>query len=257
MKGYAPEAIDHNNTLMTHILSSSFNRTDYSIAYRQLFNLSRGKHGSWGEFDTMNGTPLNSILTGMHILLSDFKKKHQIQKTTFVLLTDGDSQKITPQDNYIYDNRENRSNNYHIFLSESKRSLRVNKKYAVKTTANLLEAIRKEIPGLSVIGYFVASCNRSFDIAVGRATGRYEYSIVHNARKIANKQKFVSYDNALGYNRYFILKSTLRSDLEAKNDEFTVSDKAKRGELARAFKKYTKSKKGNRILATQFAEIIS
>ena len=80
--------------------------------------------------------------------------------------------------------------------------------------------------------------------------------IMTNLRKDYNKNKFVAFKNARGYNHYFIVKADGRS-LDTDNDEFEVSDNAKKGEIQRAFKKFASSKKANRMLATQFAQIIA
>ena len=124
-------------------------------------------------------------------------------------------------------------------------------------TQSILEGIGQEVPGVKVVGYFVANTNSEFRTAVFRANTFGEYESLREARKIANRDKFVSYDKVLGYDRFFVLKANRAKDLEATDDEFSVSDNAKRSEITRAFKKYAKSKKGNRVMATQFAEIIS
>ena len=59
-----------------------------------------------------------------------------------------------------------------------------------------------------------------------------------------------------GYNDYFILKSD-KSSLNTDNDEFQVSAVAKKNEITRAFRKFQKSKKANRVLATKFAEAVA
>lgn len=265
-----------DHVILTHVLSSSFSRSDYEVAYRQLYDIAHNVSVSEGLYDEMSGTPLNDILTGMHIVLKDFKRRHQVQKPIFTLLTDGDSTTLSVNREVLERFRENASANgasslnthrsgIRILLDESKRVVdpKTNRHRIASTsvTTSLLEAIRKEVPGLAIVGYFVANTSDEFSRSVTRASGGEVdndiYSTIREARKIANKNKFVSYDDVLGYDRYFILKATRASSLDATDDEFEISDKAKRGEITRAFKKYAKSKKGNRVLATQFAEIVS
>lgn len=249
------ESIDHTDTLLSHILSSSFSRKDYDVAYRQLYDLSRGTHGSEGIYDYMSSTPLNDILSGMHIKLKDFKQKHQVQKVIFTVLTDGDSNTLDVI---------NRPTSYdsiragaRVLLSESRQMISIRNIYnSVHATEKLLDGMRKEIPGLVNVGYFVANTGLDFSTAVNRASDDKSFNSVREARKIANKNKFVSYDSTIGYDRYFILKAD-KANLEATSDKFEIPTAAKRNEITQAFKKYTKSKKGNRVLATQFAEIVS
>jgi hypothetical protein len=250
------ESLIHNNIMMTHVLSSSFNRRDYDTAYRQLFDLTQSRHNR-GEYDFMSGTPLNDILTGMHILLNDFRKKHQIQKTIFTVLSDGDSNTLSVSPSLISNNLSRRRNGIRLLLSESRQKITINRSMPAAVTQSILEGIGREVPGVKVVGYFVANTNSEFRTAIFRANSFGEYEALREARKIANRDKFVSYDNVLGYDRFFVLKANRAKDLEATDDEFSVSDNAKRSEITRAFKKYAKSKKGNRVMATQFAEIIS
>ena len=258
-----PESINHEQVIMTHVLSSSFKRRTYDRAFRELFDLSTDRRCYGGVYDLMSGTPLQDVLSGMHMVLNDFKKKHQIQRPIFTVLTDGDSNQMAVKFDLLREAGAKSRNGVRIVLDESRRVVTPKRSHSSRTiysygiTKSLLDGIRAEVPGIKIIGYFVANANDEFKRQVHKATGSYDYEDLKEARKIANRDKFVSYDDTLGYDRYFILKATRASNIDATEDEFEVSNKAKRGEITRAFKKYTKSKKGNRVLATQFAEIIS
>jgi len=197
-------------------------------------------------------------LSGMHILLKDFKNRHGIEKTIFTVLTDGMSNTPSINQRLISENVNKRNRGIRILLSESKQVINPKGYFnPYRMSESLLNGIRKEVPGITTIGYFVANSSREFTDAVYNVSPEHTYEDIRVARKFANRDKFVSYDDAVGYDRYFILKAARAKDLEATDDQFNVSDKAKRGEIARAFKKYAKSKKGNRVMATQFAEIVS
>ena len=245
--------VNHFNFRLSHYLSSSFSKRDYDIAFRQIFNLSQRAKGSSGDFDIMAATPLNEILTGMHIILKDFKAKHNIQKTIFTVLTDGDSNPIELNHEYMLFgfNARQPKRTLRMKMSESRNMVKLTR---VNHTTAILEAIKKEVPGLTNLGYFIAINSSDFTNNVTRAAGR---EALRSARRTANANKFVSYDDVLGYDRYFIVRGEKSENLDARDDEFEVSENAKRGEITRAFKKYAKSKKGNRIFATQFAEIVS
>jgi hypothetical protein len=255
------DSISHTAALMTHVLSSSFSRRQYDVAYRQLFDLSCGHDCYESRYDAMGGTPLNDILTGMHVLLKDFKRRHQIQRTIFTVLTDGDSNMLSVSRSVQSSAMKENRSGLRIIMDETSRICRPKSRTLYDTsriTKYLLNTIREEVPGLVNLGYFVATDNSDFKRAVCRATHPEDpMESVRLARKQANQNKFVSYDNVQGYDRYFVLRSFNSRDLNATDDEFEVSDRAKRAEITRAFKKYAKSKKGNRVLATQFAEIIS
>lgn len=254
------DSIDHHSALMTHVLSSSFNRRKYETAYRELFDLSTGHPCYEGRYDDMGDTPLNDILTGMHVLLKDFKRKHQIQRTIFTVLTDGDSNILNVSSDLSCGPMKQRRNGVRILMDESNRVCRPKSRSMYNMTditRSLLNSIRDEVPGLVNLGYFVATDSHMVRHSIGRVVGSYDAESLRAARKELNRNKFVSYDDVLGYDRYFILRALRSDDLNATDDEFEVSEKAKRAEITRAFKKYARSKKGNRVLATQFAEIIS
>jgi len=257
---HVDDDINHASICMTHMLSSSFSRSDYDVAYRQLYDIAIHTSGSNGEYDKMRGTPLNDILTGMHVLLKDFKNRHGIEKTIFTVLTDGMSNMLNINTKLMNKNIDKRHRGVRILLDESKQMIRANTSYyfnSCRMTEILLNAIRKEIQGLTTVGYFVSNSSSEFKDAVKRASTEHTHEDVKSARKLANINKFVSYDDVIGYDRYFILNASRARDLHAYDDQFEVSKNAKRGEIARAFKKYSKSKKGNRVIATQFAEIVS
>jgi hypothetical protein len=63
----------------------------------------------------------------------------------------------------------------------------------------------------------------------------------------------VSVDDQLGFDRYFFLRTT---KLDTATTDFAPKDDSK-GALTREFKKFAKSKKGNRVLAAKFAEMVA
>ena len=63
-------------------------------------------------------------------------------------------------------------------------------------------------------------------------------------------------DNADGYDRRFIMVDKSAS-MSGENDEFQVDAEATPAQIARAFKKFSGSKKGNRVITTKFAELVA
>jgi sialic acid synthase SpsE len=109
----------------------------------------------------------------------------------------------------------------------------------------------------NTIGFFL--CERPWDFKnrIWKAHDKHVFDEeMRDFRKVYNKQKFLSFENALGYNNFFIIKGETKS-LDVANDEFVVSKDAKKGEIARAFKKHAASKKTNKIFATQFAKLVA
>jgi hypothetical protein len=248
--------IDHSKMTLTHILSSSFVKKDYDLAFRQLYNQGHevaNYHYASGpsscDYDELGGTPLNDVLTAMPMIISKFKAHHNLQKVIFTTLTDGDAQHMPV--NTDYEMRE-RTSGLAIQLSDGA-IIKANKEREV--TQKLVGHIRK-MTGVVTIGYFLADSRYNFNGAVGRAAGRWDHSVFAEARKSVAAQKFVSYSNAIGYDKYFVIRVDGRQ-LDTDTEEFEVTENAKASDIRRAFKKYTISKKQNRVLASQFAEAIS
>lgn len=247
--------IDHQGVTITHQLSSSFTKKDYELAFRQMLNQAYecprnyfGNGPSSGYYDQLGGTPLNETLIAMPLLIERFKTKHNVEKTILTIITDGDARSL-----YVNSDYEVRSTTKGLAVQLKSGIVKVDKdKYL---TSALIEHIRKKC-NVVTIGYFLADSTRSFNTAVYRACNSYATNLLTAARKSVATQKFVSYENTIGYDKYFVLRVDNRS-LDTDTEEFSVADNAKASDIRRAFKKFTTSKKTNRVLASQFAEAIS
>ena len=247
--------IDHRTIAITHQLSSTFSKKDYELAFRQMFNQAYERparyfgHGpSSGHYDQLGGTPLNEVLTAMPRIIEQFKAKHNVQKTILTVLTDGDAQHMHTETSY-----EVRCDTQGMAVQLPTGLVKVNKEKEL--TPMLIEHLRKKC-NVVTVGYFLADSRYSFNGAVGRAAKSWDHKIFADARKAIAAQKFVSYENTIGYDKYFVLRVDGKS-LDTDTDEFSVADNAKASDIRRAFKKFTTSKKMNRVLASQFAEAIS
>ena len=70
------------------------------------------------------------------------------------------------------------------------------------------------------------------------------------------KNKCVTFKGKLGYNELFIVKSW-KGALATDATEFEVNEDASKGQLTSAFKKYSKSKKLNKTLLTNFGKAVA
>ena len=122
----------------------------------------------------------------------------------------------------------------------------------ISLTTALLENLKKQCN--SVTGYFLAGNRSDFNSAMrGSKANHNEF---YKIRSEFLKNKFVSFDNHDGYDRFFILRCDGRS-ADTETTGFDVKENAKKGDIARAFKKHANSKKANRTLAVKFAEMVA
>lgn len=245
-----PGEIEHERLHVVQLLSSSMKKAEFELAYEQLFYMGASystysREIFWSNSENLGGTPLNETIMASRFMLRDFKKKHGVQKVNAVFLTDGEAQ---------------------TFRYKSAGDLPT-RGFAVDVDGKVLTGtstryLTNELMGLlgeefTTIGYFL--CERSYDFKgqIWACSDEYVSSEkMAEYRKLYNKNKFVALDKARGYDRYFIVKAENNS-MNTDNEEFEVDENAKKGEIARAFKKYANSKKSNRMLATQFAEMVA
>lgn len=237
---------------IVHVLSSSMTKAEYLRGFNELFSVSKSTYygNPRSKVDDFGGTPLNEVIMASDYILTDFKKKYNVQKVNAIFLTDGDAQ-------YMYINRAHTGNessgaaiNFRGKLIDARMGNR-------GMTAELLNCLRKDF---EVIGYFI--CENTYNFKgkiwdIGRNRGDYiPQSEMSAYRKQFNKNKFVSFDGVIGYDKFFILKAD-KGALNTEDDELEISENAKKGEIQRAFKKHANSKKANKILASQFAQMVA
>jgi ACT domain-containing protein len=247
--------VDHTNVKLIQVMSSTLSKQEQDKSIKELFKVgyAYGNRGYYNvsKLERLGGTPLDEMLIAAPVLVSKFARKFNIQKTNFVLLTDGFGGKI---DIARHEKEEERG---YWSTRSTATSLNVNG-CLVKTSDDndLTKALLKNMKYYcsSVTGYFLAA-NRS-DFNQGMRRIHLDYNDFYETRKEFLKNKFVSFDDTQGYDRYFILRCDGKT-LDTDTTEFEVRDNAKKGEIARAFKKHANSKKANRTLAVKFAEMVA
>ena len=241
--------IDIDRTQIVQHLSSTMSKAEYNRAFYETFMISDNMvYRSYpvSDADSFGGTPLNETIMASRFIIRDFKAKYGIQKTNVVYLTDGDAQRM-----YVNRNLSDMDTYGTLINYEGQM---IDGGIYMNLTDKLLNQLRKEA---TVIGYFIADTSYNFRGKMWQAEGSFvTEERTKEVRKLYNKQKFVQYDNVLGYDKFFILKGEGRS-LDTTDDEFVVSENAKKGEILRAFKKHANSKKANKVLATQFAKMVA
>ena len=242
---------DHTNTRINTLLTSTMSKSTFEKAYKELFAIT-AKTTHCSVWDGLGGTPLNETVMAARFILADFKARTKVQKVNAVFLTDGDAQSLYVDDPYR-DDRDIKTLGQTILL-DGKRIDAPRYDSSRKITAQLLNELRKEY---NVIGYFLST--RNYDVRGKVWDSRDSYVPEQEMKEILKEyrtNKFVSFDNALGYDKFFIIRAE-RGSLNTEDDEFEVSENAGKGEIQRAFKKHANSKKTNKLFATQFAKMVA
>ena len=216
---------------------------------------------------SLGGTPLNEAIIAMMDIVPKFKNETGVQKVNTIFLTDGASNSL----NGVFDYGFNPKKNEHFEIVKSLRqSYRhksktvitdpvMNKTYEITDVTNdLLRILKGRVPGMNVVGFFIAGGGRS-----GRVDKRtlmyllddYDRNSITEKIKFINKNKYLAISQ-LGYDEYYILPGgdNLKTENETLDDELIGAGKAK---LKSAFGKMAKGKISSRQVLNKFVSLVA
>jgi hypothetical protein len=233
---------------LNQMLSSSMSKREYDEATKMFFW--RTIHNSvYGKTEALGTTPLNEALMAMQYVISDFRKKYNVEKLNFIALTDGAS-----NGSVIYNSHGGPvSHTDKVMVEVNGKYVEVSTdRYGKKrkvTTENLLAAISDR--GVKTVNFFV--CQKREARGVLNRSGFTWMESKEKAREMFSKGLLVL-DKNDGYDRRFIIPNTsLKDDTVDLNFNEDASTKA----IAKAFAKSSGSKKSSRLLTQKFSEIIA
>ena len=249
-------SVDTNGTKLFHLLSSSFGKSQYEEAYKDLFMTVTSSRYKWSQVEWKGGTPLNEVLLGLKFILSDFKSKHAVQKLNLVMLTDGAAAGMRT-----------------TYRDQPESLTRTDyRKYNIDFNNKVQEVDRKQVTkyliseyskmGINTICFYLTETTRDINDAIYQMNdfGYVDWDVVDEQRKLIRQayrtDKLKLYKNMCGYNQYFLLKAG-NKDLDTSVENLEIDPNASKAQIKKAFSKYSSSKKLNRSLATKFAQAIA
>ena len=214
------------------------------------------------RFLNLGGTPLNDAIIAMMEIVPKFKAETGVQKVNTIFLTDGAS---NPLDG-VYDYRLDTETGEHMEIVNTLRGKvmisdpKTLKNYEVEAfnmTDGLLNVLKKRVPDMNLIGFFIAGSGRS-----GRVDKRTLYSLqrelsmdaIMDQVKFINKNKFLAIESK-GYDEMYVLPSKgMEVSNEGLSDDLVGASKAK---LKSAFGKSMKGKVESRQLLNKFVKLVA
>ena len=203
----------------------------------------------------LGGTPLNHAIVAAMSIIPKFKNDNGIQKVNAVFLTDGVSHSV----NGKMSGEDFDSYNKEAYITDKI----TNTTMCVKSdgyrreaqTTTLLKLLKKRIPDMNVIGFFVAGSGRRGIVRreIIQDKMGLSWDDTDNLKKYQKELRTnkVLVCKTAGYDEYYILPSVPKDD-ENDEDGIQVKENAKTGDLKRAFTKFAKSKTLNRQLLNKF-----
>jgi len=177
-----------------------------------------------------------------------------------ITFTDGDANSIrVVSDNKmadlkaVYDDGYYSNSGFKILIDGKAIFAETRRQITAKLLQNLNDTYR-----INTIGFFMADNNHMWNSKLGDicwSEGKYWEDWRVEARKEYTKNKCVTVEGYNGYNTYYLVKGNKNLDTNA--DEFDVNEDATKGQIGNAFKKYSKSKKLNKVLMTKFGAAVA
>jgi len=207
---------------------------------------------------SLGGTPLNDAIITLMDFLPKYKKAAGVQKINTIFLTDGASNGLPG----VKDNNAH-GDFYQGFRKENLLIDPVTNKryefggYGEDVTGTLLKALKGRVPGMNVVGFFLAGSGRKG--AISRRTWYYLLmggtTTADAAMAEMRKNKVVVLESK-GYDQYYILPGG--EALAIENDG--LDDKlvgASKGKLKTAFAKSNKGRIQSRVLLNKFVGMVA
>ena len=276
-------AFDIRNFAMLNFFSSKMtNDEEMKMMHYLWMNANRWGYREWktrgyplqtaSGYD-LGGTPLNEAIIAMMKIVPKFKNDNNLQKVHSVFLTDGAGSSLSTKNEWMLETRKDAPNHGEHFLGYS--SLRgkcvitdpvTNKTITSETrwadyTPLLLELLKKRIPDMNVVGFFVAGSGRKGTVRPDTLRyavdgWQYEYG---NSDKIRNALKELKKNNVFvakqkGYDEYYILPGSMKTEEFELSDDLVGASKAK---LKTAFGKSTGSRISSRPLLNKFISMVA
>lgn len=255
--------VDHSGLSMPQLTSSSLKKVDFEESLYHMFVRRELSKEEWSYQERMilsknedyGSTPLNQALIMTHHLVPAFIKKHNVDKMNLITISDGDS-------NGMYLNKDKEIDVERTKTGYGSTKINIQGKILdvpsgrTNGTKALLDSLAQRY-GVNNIGFFIADGAHNFRDKIAAGIGEH-WLTEEDKKKYQreyNKNKCVTLDDALGYNQYYIVKRG--KNLTAQDDGFEPNEDASKGQIAQQFKKFSKSKKTNKVLLTNFGKAVA
>ena len=219
----------------------------------------------WNKGYTTGGTPLNESLVWIYEHLGEFIKANNIEKTTFITLTDGEGSSfntslghrgLEDSRNEIVDGQYKRIKQKHFIKDEvTQKTYELTRDSTVQTDVVL--RMIKDRYNVSMIGFHICrNHKRDLYSVINANIPNYigdSYALIESFRKDFRANNFASIKNT-GRDELFIIPQTSTKIVEG---ELDIDADATAKSIAKNFGKYLNVKKTSRILLNRFVALVA
>lgn len=204
---------------------------------------------------SLNGTPLNSALNFMIDYVGEFKKKNNIEKLTFITLTDGQGERL-----HVYNNTpRERGISYREFLLDevTGKSYSLDNGEAETFTKTFLEIIKQRY-NATTLGFYISATGYSnlyntLQAHYSRSELRDMSLTIDRMKKEIKKNGYASLKGT-GRDELFIMP--IQNKIDNGNLDAIKSDSSA-SSIAKQFSKTLNRRKTSRVLLSKFIDYVA
>jgi len=243
---------DYEDLVFIELFSNKMSKSELEYAMRTSFF--HGQHPRcMGSLERLGSTPLNAAVLASQFAIQDFLRTNPVHKMNLITLTDGASDPARHISGKDVENQDRGWAKRYVMNVKGKQvELASRYGYDSSNTSALLNAVAGK--NVQTANFFICT-RRDFKYEQHRLLP-WDTTAQRKAQKEMRDNGVWIMDNADGYDRRFIMVDKSAS-MSGENDEFQVDAEATPAQIARAFKKFSGSKKGNRVITTKFAELVA
>ena len=219
----------------------------------------------WNNGYNTGGTPLNESMVWVYKHLGDFIKANNIEKTTFITLTDGEggqlrtsygSRGLDEVRNVLVDGQYKRIKMKHFIKDEVTQKTYELRRDAT-TQADVVLRMIKDRYNVSVVGFHICrNHKRDLHSVIHANIPNYQgdaYTLIEQWRKDFRVNNFASIKNT-GRDELFVIPQNATKIVEG---ELNVDADANAKSIARNFSKFLNVKKTSRVLLNRFVALVA
>lgn len=241
---------EYDDLILNQLFTNKMGKRDYDEALKGFYD-SIVKVRYLNKHEALGSTPLNSALLACEYIVKDFRKNNPVHKLNLITLTDGHSDTASMVYGADYDGGYRQRqlvvpvNGKNVTLDYGWGSYR-------EQTAALLKAIAGN--DITTANFFI--CDRRDFRSEQYAILAWDHAAQKKAKSDMTKNGVWIVENNSGYDRRFIMLDK-SSSMSGETEELEIESTATPAQIARAFKKHSGSKKGNRVVTQKFAELVA
>lgn len=248
-----------SNTILLDLVNSDLSKAEFNDAIYGMWLRTRDDSCRAGV-ENLGSTPLNEAVIIAHDIVKDFRAQHNFDKVTAIFLTDGSGNPLrVGLAAGLSENRINQNNAFGYQLY-AKMSFKIHGRIVTADHGIMTEKLMENLKlttGCDTMGFFIPAGRRVLSNTIAAAIRRTKNwnTMLPKHEQSYKEDGFLSLPGAYGYDSFFIVGSG--NDLDIEDEELDITPDMTRSKIARQFKNFSASKKGNRIFVTKFSEAVA